>query len=381
VTDQPWAVLGSDGQHHLVYELRIENVTDRAATVRSITVLDAQSDDVLAVLDAREVGRRLSLGGRRGSESKRLRPSQFAVVFLHVAIEADAPPPSTIVHETVARIKGFPEEAVVRSQPVDVVTLPPPVLGAPLKGANYVAADGCCDSIRHVRALLPINGAHHLAQRFAVDWEQLDASNRVFAGDRADPRSYPIYGEEVLAVADGTVVDSRNDLPDQVPGALPEGLPIDEADGNFVVQEIAGGVFVLYAHMQPGTVTVGPGDEVRKGDVIGIVGNSGNSSAPHLHLHVMDGPSPLVSNGLPYVFETYSITGVDELGTADFDRAEATGRPMTVTPVAPPEPHVLDLPLDLTVVDWGNADQDCSARDAAASAECSSSNPAAERLE
>ena len=80
-----------------------------------------------------------------------------------------------------------------------------------------------------------------------------------------------------------------------MPGALPPGLPIAEADGNFVVLDIGNGAFVLFAHMQPGSVTVKAGDKVKRGQVLGRVGNTGNSQAPHLHLHVMDGPSPLLS--------------------------------------------------------------------------------------
>ena len=87
---------------------------------------------------------------------------------------------------------------------------------------------------------------------------------------------------------------------------------------------------------------------------MGRDGNSGNSLTPHLHLQVMDAPSGLVANGLPYVFNRFRITGIDEAGTVDFDRAEETGEPATITPVQPPNRHTRELPLDLTVVDWLN---------------------------
>ena len=171
-------------------------------------------------------------------------------------------------------------------------------------------------------------------------------------GDTKVPANYHIYGKPILAVADGTVVATRNDLQDQVPGALPANLPIDEADGNFVVLDIGSGLFVNYAHMRPGSVTVKLGDKVRRGDQIGEVGNTGNSQAPHLHLHVMDGASPLASNGLPYVFDSFTITAVDEAGTEDFDKAEATGSPVTLTARVPPQKLENVLPLDLSIVDW-----------------------------
>lgn len=224
-------------------------------------------------------------------------------------------------------------------------------LGPPLRGKGYVAADGCCDSIRHVRALLSLDGKFYLAQRFAIDWEQIDDNNTLVVGDLKVPANYHIYGKPILAVADGTVVGTRDDLQDQVPGALPANLPIDEADGNFVVLDIGSGLFVNYAHMRPGSIKVKLGDKVQRGDQIGEVGNTGNSQAPHLHLHVMDSASPLASDGLPYVFDSFTITAVGE-ATEDFDMAEATGSPMTLTPRVPPQKLEDVLPLDLSVVDW-----------------------------
>ena len=143
-------------------------------------------------------------------------------------------------------------------------------------------------------------------------------------------------------------------FPDRVPGRLPDGLPIDEADGNFVILDIGGGAYALYAHMQPGSVRVSAGDRVRRGDQIGKVGNSGNSQAPHLHFQVMDAPAGLASNGIPYVFDAFLVTAVVEAGTADFDRAEATGSPLTLTPRVPPAHLEKALPLDLSIVDWRN---------------------------
>jgi murein DD-endopeptidase MepM/ murein hydrolase activator NlpD len=166
--------------------------------------------------------------------------------------------------------------------------------------------------------------------------------------------SYHIYGAPIFAVADGTVVASRNDLVDQVPGKLPNGLPLDEADGNYAILDIGHGAYALYAHMEPGSVRVRARDQVRRGDHIGNVGNTGNTQAPHLHFQMMDGPSGFASNGIPYVFDAFTVTAVDEVGTADFDRAEATGSPLTLSPRTPAASMRMVLPLDLSVVEWRN---------------------------
>ena len=135
---------------------------------------------------------------------------------------------------------------------------PPLVLGPPLIGAGYVAADGCCDSIRHVRALLALNGHFTLAQRFAIDWEQLDAENRVVKGDTKTLANYRSTGGRPWPSPTArwspraTTCRSRCRAPcprhDRRPGRR-----------QFVVLDIGGGSYVLYAHMQPGSVTVQPG--------------------------------------------------------------------------------------------------------------------------
>jgi Peptidase family M23 len=350
----PHAVLGSDRRTHLVYEIRIANVTKSRIALKRIAVLDLQAGMTIATLDTQAIAGRFSLGGSRGNESNELAPFQFGVVFMHVALERSVPVPTALAHIVEASSEQLKSDLSLQLAQVSVITTDVPTLGPPLRGNNYVAGDGCCDSVRHVRALLPLNGTFYLSQRFAIDWERIDDEGRIFRGDPKDPRSYRIYGDPVLAVTDAVVVAARNDLPDQVPGKLPDGLPIGEADGNFAILDIGGGAYALYAHMQPGSVRVSAGDRVRRGDHIGNVGNSGNSQAPHLHFQLMNAPSGLASNGVPYVFDAFSVTAVDEAGTADFDRAEATGSPLTLTPRVPPTYLEKALPLDLSIVDWRN---------------------------
>src|SRR6202047_99486 len=73
---------------------------------------------------------------------------------------------------------------------------------------------------------------------------------------------------------------------------MPENIAIEEADGNLVILDLGGGRYALYAHLDPGSVRVHKGDAVKRGQVIGLVGNTGNSLAPHLHFHVMSRAMP-----------------------------------------------------------------------------------------
>jgi Peptidase family M23 len=351
VLTPPQAVTGSDGRRHLVYEIRIANVTAARFAVQRIEVRDGQGA-TLQQMDVAAIAQRLSVGGRRGSESSELGGSQFGVAFMHVTVAANTPLPQQLTHV----IEGYADKAgasfTMRVAGVRVDTRDPPSLAPPLRGEGLVIGDGCCDTIRHVRALLPLDGTLHLAQRFAIDFEQVDATGRIFSGDSKVVRNYRIYGKPIFAVADGTVVAARNDLNDQVPGKLPDGLPLDQADGNFAIVALGGGAYALYAHMRRDSVLVGAGSKVRRGEKIGEVGNTGNTQAPHLHFQLMDGAGGLASNGVPYVFDSYRVTAVDEAGTADFDRAEASGAPMTLTLRTPPLQGHGSLPLDLSIVSW-----------------------------
>jgi murein DD-endopeptidase MepM/ murein hydrolase activator NlpD len=171
-------------------------------------------------------------------------------------------------------------------------------------------------------------------------------------GDPKDPADYAIYGARAIAAADATIVHVIDGLPEQTPGALPSGISLREADGNSIVAKLRDGLFMLYAHLQAGSIKVKEGDTVKRGDLLGLVGNSGNTSAPHLHFHVMDGPSALTSEGVPYVIDTFATQGRLR-STAVFDRYENTTTPFDVLPFAGSADNRAEMPLDLTVVSFG----------------------------
>jgi hypothetical protein len=350
-----------NGAFHLVYELRLANTTCKEIQLENVTPV-LNGNTVVPGIGGKELEKRFSIGGRRGAERATLGVGQFGVAFIHLGPYADRPPPIGIAHEirgTIDKECANPSKETVpfaiRPAVGNSVVRPVSnfVIGRPLRGSGYLAGDGCCDSIRHVRALLPLNGQYALAQRFAIDWEQLGADNRLVRDPNKmkDVTNYNIYGQPVLAVAGGTIVARRNDLPDEIPGELPKDMTVDRADGNYVVMKLGdNGPYALYAHMQKGSVT--DKTRVKPGDVLGKVGNSGNSSAPHLHFHVMDDASPLLSNGLPYLLDSFVLTGVGD-STDDFDRAERDGVPLKLTPM---EPRTIKeaMPMDLMVVDFGN---------------------------
>jgi hypothetical protein len=351
VHDAPMPFRGSDNRTHLVYELWITNFSSAEAKVEQVEVLG--DGKPLATLDAAAVETRLQPAGRR-SASDTLSAGETSLLFVHLTLATGAKPPKQLTHAVRAHIAAAPpdmQEMTIRGGAVTVDRRAPVVIGAPLRGLRYLAADSCCDATRHTRAALPVNGRVRLAQRFAVDWEQLNEARRIYVGPREQLSSYTIYGREALAVADARVASIVDGLPEQVPGQFPEAITLAEADGNSVVLDLGGGRFALYAHLQPGSLRVRAGDRVKRGQVLALVGNTGNSLAPHLHFHVMDGPSPLDSNGLPYEIDAFDVAGHSP-GTEAFDEAEASGSDLAITPVSPPRSIRRALPLDQTLIDF-----------------------------
>jgi hypothetical protein len=307
----PHPVPGADGNTHLAYELLLINPTPLAVTVERVEVLDGNRPGrVLADVSGVSLDSAMwSIGGVPG---RTVGASQVFRVLLDVQIRRGAPVPRALVHRlTVILDPPTPllpgrflaaRTAVAGDRPV--------VLGPPLRGPRWIQFSTCCDPRgAHRFAVSPVNGELHAAQRFAVDIVQLDTAGRLFTGPADQVTSFPYYGAPVLSVAAGRVVGIRDDMPDQIPFQPTPVVLADQAIGNHVVVDIGGGRFALFAHLKPGSVRVAVGQRVRAGQQLGQLGNSGNTDFPHLHFHVVDSPSPLGSDGLPYVLRSFDSPG------------------------------------------------------------------------
>ncbi|MCU1248114.1 MAG: secreted peptidase [Edaphobacter sp.] len=349
--DAPVPFKGSDGRVHLVYELWVTNFSSGDVVVEKVEVLG--DGDVVQTLDSAAVAGRLQPAGQRESAGTLARSVQ-ALLFIHVTLEPGAAIPRNLSHRITMHVNAAPpgqQEMTESGGSVTVDRKPVVSIGPPLRGVGYVSADSCCDASRHTRAAMPINGHVWLAQRFAVDWEQLDAQGRIYAGDREKLESYTIFGKPVLAVAEATVASVTDGLPEQTPGKYPGNISLDQADGNSVILDLGEQHYALYAHMQPGTIQVRVGQRVAAGQLLGLVGNSGNSVAPHLHFQVADKPSSLASNGLPYEIKEFQIAGRSP-GTKAFDEAEEKGTPLVITPLSAVQQTKGALPLDQLIISF-----------------------------
>lgn len=346
----PIPVPATDNKVHLVYELQMMNVLPHDLTLTSVTVLDR--DVSLLHLTADELGHWTRIVGNPTPTTK-VGPGQTAVGWLDVALDKGAPVPTELTHAIAVSNPEpnpplFPATTTSTVARVTVQTRNPIVISPPLVGPRWMDANGCCDMEAHRMALNPIDGALWVAERFAIDYLQLDPQGRLFTADKTRLESYPGFGAEVHAVKDGTVISVVDGLPEQVPGKSPTGLKLDEYAGNHVVQDLGDGNYALYAHLETGSVKVKPGDRLTTGQVLGLVGNSGNSDAPHLHFHVMSSPDPLRSDGFPFVFSSFKL---DSRVSSDAE-VLVSGQPAALEPGVTPRNETDVIPMSRDVMTY-----------------------------
>jgi murein DD-endopeptidase MepM/ murein hydrolase activator NlpD len=355
----PNPVLGADGRVHLAYELMVNNPSHVFVTLDKVDMVDPDGTSLWAI----DGGALEAMVQSYSGEGTLIPPGGTAVVFLDVSFGPGDSIPSEILGSlTVTRqsegADGKPAPMPADSPVPDTVTFtasgtgtgnPAIVVSSPLRGSGWLAANGCCDEITsHRGAVMAVNGTVRVPERFAIDWVQIGPDGRIFSGDGSKVEDFAYYGTPIHAVADGVVVNLYDGADAQVPGQI-TGITTDNIGGNMIVVDIGGGNYAFYAHLQRGSLKVALGDRVKTGDVIALLGNTGNTTAPHLHFHVMDGPSPLDANGLPYVYTHFAGAGV--VADADMDAVEG-GKPVEIDAARLSGSFVNALPLNNQVVDF-----------------------------
>ncbi len=151
------------------------------------------------------------------------------------------------------------------------------------------------------------------SQEFGFDLMQYNDDLMIPQVDTTPNEDYKMYKKEVITIGDGEVVESFDGAPENP--TAPEMLPGEKraeiaaehgfvvlASGNHVILKHPNDEYSFYAHLATDSVTVKIGQKVKQGEVLGKLGNSGNSTGPHLHFHLMAGPSILTARGLPCHF-------------------------------------------------------------------------------
>jgi hypothetical protein len=357
-----YPVQASDGRTHLAFAMQFTNAWSVPATLQSIEVVDPArnnaptgSNRVLSIKDEDVTGllklSTLPQSQDKSSYSSQLAGGQTGIMLFDLTYASPKDLPCAIafrVHTLQPDVKPFPESTLV-SEPLKISQQQAIVLAPPFKGHGWMDANGCCLEIgAHRFVTNATNGALQPSEQFAIDWVKYDAQGKAFRGDGKTPDSWFCYGVELLAVAAGTVVEVVRDLPDVPPGAQPPGLRISEIPGNRVILDLGNGHFAIYCHLAPQSATVHVGDRVKAGDKLGVLGNSGNSTGPHLHFQISDRPSALDTTALPFVFATMYLESRTPANLEDIESETIKGEPLALdTKVAKPLVNAMPLSRDI----------------------------------
>jgi murein DD-endopeptidase len=343
----------ADGKVHLVYELHITNF-DKPSRDLTLTRVEVLGDGQDAAPLARFVGDDLAKqmarpgAGEKLPDKRRIAGGMRAVVFMWVTIDSAAAVPRSLRHRLAFAIEKVNGERTVEGASIEVRRAAPLVIGPPLRGEGWMAANGPSNRAEneHRRAINTVDGKARIAQRFAIDWIKFGQNGKLWSRDGGKNTDWFGYGAEILAVADAVVVSIYDAVPENKPDTEARGaITLETIAGNYVILDLGNGRYALYAHMQPGKIRVKNGDKVRRGDGLGLVGNSGNSDGPHLHFQICDANSPLGSEGLPFVFESFEQLGRGELN--DNAASWASWKPL---PNGKAEERRMEIPLENVVV-------------------------------
>ena len=322
VVDKPRYVRGTDGRTHIDYTLALTNDFTADVTVTSLEVLGRRGESLLKL-----EGDALATATNQlfsFTPTRTVPASGTVVTIVDIVLparrRARARLPDKLRHRVRYELPpDAPFRSIIGSTRVDrpVVGLDrrrPEVVASPLSGGGWIALNACCLQGSH-RLILAGNGRLGGPETFAIDWTRA-RDGRVAEGDGSQNSQWYGHGATIRAAAGGRVVTVRNDVPEVPPGTVAVENPTlqgpDDYGGNHVVIRMRRGVYALYAHMIPGSIRVREGQRVRRGDRIGLLGNTGNTAAPHLHFQLMEGPVPLTSDALPFVINRFRFQGIAE---------------------------------------------------------------------
>jgi murein DD-endopeptidase MepM/ murein hydrolase activator NlpD len=312
----PTPFKGSDGQTHLAYELIVNDIPRMGAQIDRIEVI-AQSDarPLITYADS-DLDRRVM---RPEADPKirygRTIPSgTTALIYVWITLGEDQLVPRVLRHSFQVSTEGG-QPLVAADARVDVRSAPTIIVGSPFRGGTWLAHNGPGQHrSAHWGSALVDGRMARIPQRYAIDFIGVDDNGRTVRGDfrKSSNDDWIGFGHEILAVLDGTVYAARDGIVDNQPLVEPPRPSSPSAAntyGNYVIIRAGDGTFVHYAHLQRNSVDVKAGEAVERGQVIGRLGNSGNTNGAHLHFNITDAPEPGTTQGIPFVFDTVESLG------------------------------------------------------------------------
>lgn len=322
-----YPVKGTDGVYHLSYEVQLSNIFGGGFVIESVEVLDARTrqptgNNRVFAQDGPEVTGRLIRFSKPANDHgdqfsdafhNKLALGEAGIMYFDLTYPTRKAIPKRLVHRLAGTFKdGSRQDQSFTAEDTGIAVSAQSAIRVhpPLAGGNWIDGNGAGAVVSmHRYTYAPTNGRLHPMERFAIDFMKLNAEGKTLEGDPNRLESYFGFGQKVLSATNGRVVATVNDQDEQTPNDLKPPERFEDYGGNYVIVAIGGRKYAAYGHLIPGSVAVRKGQRVRVGQVLGLLGNSGNSDAPHLHFQIMDTSDFFNTTSLPFVFDRMVYRG------------------------------------------------------------------------
>jgi len=293
----PRAIKSFDA-YHLEYELLVANSGQAPVVIRDVEATNGNGKRI-AELSEEEVASRLA-----SKEKGRVQPGETAVLVMSVSAERAADLKS-VTHQIRVSSEGEGARVFnVMGGTVHVEDQARADFAPPVRGGSWLVLGPFDARLPGRRHSVDIDGFRVFPNRFEISLSKMAEKGGTVVGAGASNSDYAAFGEPVYAMADGRVLQVVNHMPDHGPGRPDAANP----DGNFVLTEV-GEEYVVYAGLQNGSISLKLGDSIKRGDVIGRIGNSGASAEPELRVRLISAPDPLRATGLEFGFRSFRWVG------------------------------------------------------------------------
>jgi hypothetical protein len=305
------AIIKIGGKFTAYYELHVKNVSQDTLNVSKIEVQNLDDSRSVFSITKDNLKKRFSGTSDHSNAGEcMLSPETSKVIYLEFPTQSDKSSIqlNNLIEYEIIRNDKSRSTAIHRFR--SIVSNEKPVrLGRPLRQGPWAAVYDPLWQRGHRRVYYTVNGVARIPGRFAIDFIKMDTQGRYAKGDENVIENWYGYGNDVLAVSDGVVASTQDGFPESSTLSEHPQYSAEKASGNYISLKIGDNKFVFYEHLKPGSIKVKAGEKVKRGDVIASLGFTGQTTGPHLHLHVADKDSLLGAEGLPFVFDNFTPLG------------------------------------------------------------------------
>jgi hypothetical protein len=300
----------SNNTTQLSYELNILNNYKVPFTLKKVEIYDLQKEDnLIAMFDSNYLEEHFERPGNDDLDDlKLLSNNQFGILNMELVFKQGKPIPKKIYHKLY--FEGQNKKGETITLPIEVAVIKVPeitkiTLGLPFNKKGkwlYESAKS------HQANRFLTEGKATYPQRFAIDWIFVGNNGLFGENDIKQNKNWNSYGIELISVADGTIVGIKDGIIENEP--LSEDMAVritrETIGGNYIIIDIGNNIYAVYGHLIPYSLKVKIGDKVKRGQVIGLLGNSGNSDCPHLHFHLESKSNAFFGGeGMPYLIKNF----------------------------------------------------------------------------